>query len=370
MPNVWFCGISLDGGELDAGTGAPLSRGLTPIPNSGGPLLSHPNVVTVTFAGDPRGAALATFGASLASSSWLQAVSGEYGIRGGTSESHVLSSVPPASQADSDLLTFLHTQFEAGILPAPSGAPSSNVYLLYFPLGHVVIDAPGDQACTDYDGYHSEDTWQGQSYAYAVVLDCDAPSFANMSDLNEVTATASHELVEVVTDPLPDLAPAYADVDAGDPWGGTGGEVADRCGDSYEEDPNGYVLQRSWSNAEALDGGSPCVPWPAERPYYNVAPLSAAELVSDGGSASLELEGWSTAPTPPWYVRAETSTYGAFDPKPTLSTDILVDGETTVLTVTVPPGTPSGSQGVVYVFSAPQAAQSDFSLYPVTVTVP
>src|SRR5439155_4397455 len=117
----------------------------------------------------------------------------------------------------------------------------------------------------------------------------------------------------------------------------------------------GFRFTAIWSNTAAASGGSPCVPWAAGHPYYNVSPSpSAPQIVPAGGSATFTLTGWSTAPVSPWTVSVTPDQYATqnFDTTPSLTATTINDGTTTQLTLHVPAGTPSGGSATVRVHSA------------------
>ena len=125
---------------------------------------------------------------------------------------------------------------------------------------------------------------------YAVATHCVDDAGAQ-NDLEALTANASHELIEVCTDPGNG---AYA---ASDPGHAAlalllGTEVGDMC----EAEPNVYVIpngfpwriQRSWSNREAWAGHDPCVPVDTTD-YFYAAPIvtDMATIAVDGTDESV-----------------------------------------------------------------------------------
>jgi hypothetical protein len=143
------------------------------------------------------------------------------------------------------------------------------------------------------------------------------------------TATASHELVEVATNPEASTA-GYAVFDPKQfAWtllAGRATELADACEYDYDaffrqKEPSfDYQVQRTWSNAAALAGKNPCVPANPE-PYFNVAardretfkpdaklqPTSGAVEgyeIAKGDQKVITLDLYSTGPTDDWTLTA------------------------------------------------------------------
>src|SRR5205823_6791437 len=107
---------------------------------------------------------------------------------------------------------------------------------------------------------------------------CSCAGDATFTEIQNVTTTIFHELVEAATDPYVQTNEAYAQTDDDDAaWTFvTSGELADMC--EYDTDAYvvpadmTYMIQRSWSNAAAKAGHSPCVP-PLNEPYFNTAAI-------------------------------------------------------------------------------------------------
>ena len=97
------------------------------------------------------------------------------------------------------------------------------------------------------------------------------------------------------------------------------------------------------------------------------------QSVAAGQSFTFELKGWSTAPVAPWMLSADAISSplaggASFDPKPTLDTTMLQNGQSAHLTITVPTGTASKASTLIFVTSS--RSLTDFSIWPVVVTVP
>jgi hypothetical protein len=139
---------------------------------------------------------------------------------------------------DARVERMLHGDADAGSPPTAS-LPGANAYLIYLPTGvNVAIGHRGSytyQTCIDADGYHAFD---GQE-PYVVLPPCDA---------GRTLYAASHELVEMATDPSPYHGWA-SDIDI--PI--NGGEIADLC--PQEVMQQGVVVTQVWSNLQAR-----CIP--------------------------------------------------------------------------------------------------------------
>jgi hypothetical protein len=138
-------------------------------------------------------------------------------------------------------------------------------------------------------------------FPYAVIPRC--------GDEAETTATASHELLEAVTNPDPnrpgfrlDPSPSMVAFTA------YGAEPVDACGllnlDRHRHDEGGFRLQRAWSNRAAARGADPCLP-AAERPYVALVPRQpVVRLAEVGATATVVLDAAADRAAEPWTVSA------------------------------------------------------------------
>ena len=240
----------------------------------------------------------------------------------GASPPQHLSETAPATLADGDVQAWLTAKINAGGgFPQPD---ANTMYVIFYPPA-TTVTLDGGALCQDFQGYHSDYAiTPGQLVSYAVVGRCPPP-VPGLAEIDEVTAEASHEIIEMATDPLPQDKPAYSDVDA-DHMGwamiGGGAEIGDLCApfpDSFYK-PAGLttLVQRVWSNAAAAAGHDPCQPDGAS-PYFNSAPVLTDTLqvvgspfgsfttkgvkIPVGSSKTIELDLYSDAPTSgPWNV--------------------------------------------------------------------
>jgi hypothetical protein len=335
------CGSSRDDpGQPAAPPAAPLQ--LPQIVYQGGPLLSAPQVVSVTFAGDTLASDLESFGQSVASSSWWSTVMAGYCATGSTGcvgagpqgTSVQVSAAPEATYSDSDdgsaatLQTWLSSSIASGTLPAPaSGSPPNTLYVLYFPAT-TTVSFDGVASCTDegFDGYHNWMSIGSQAIAYVVVMECPPlpapfPGITAPTLLENTTLTASHEIAEASTDPIPpgssnSISPGFAlDPTSLDNFGWIdvtgGGEVADMCVDFFglNQDQTSdatFTAQRIWSNAQEASGVDPCNPIPSGDLYFNAAPEGTAFfVVGVGQSQTLYVDAFAQAGMGSWTLSAQ-----------------------------------------------------------------
>jgi len=102
--------------------------------------------------------------------------------------------------------------------------------------GGVSVTASGSSSCQSFCGYH--DAIKSRVF-YAVMPypDCTGCS-NNLSTLDSLTATSSHELCEAITGPVP-----------GQGWyDQNNGEIGDICAWQTKQVGN-YTVQKEWSNS-------------------------------------------------------------------------------------------------------------------------
>jgi hypothetical protein len=256
--------------DEDAGTDAapppPAFKPTFPsVLNRGGKTVAKPRVVPIVFKGDPLTTQIDQFTKKLAGSAYWQGVATEYGVGAITAEDViVLDEVPPASTTSTEIESWL-----AGKLSAPGsvlGAPDeSTLYSVFYPSGvSITLDGGGPygQSCQGYGGYHFEIPVTGpggaKNVGYAVLPRC--------SDIDELTVATSHEYFEWATDPLPQSAPAFSQLDDAH-WAWQAimiGELSDLCTfldrDNLRPPELDFLVQRHWSNKDSLAGTYPCAP--------------------------------------------------------------------------------------------------------------
>jgi hypothetical protein len=300
-----------------------------------GPLITAPQIVTVVFADDPLAPDLQSFGASVASSSWWDAVRPSYCAASLTScvgDGPTGRFVQLSGQADADytdsgqggpssMQTWLSNAIVAAELPPPG---PNTLYVIYFPkTTRVTLD--GYVSCSDagngFDGYHSNMLFRGTDVFYAVVVECDpqapiSPNVPTDTPLQAATVAASHEIVEAVTDAVPPTGYVLDQTNLSN-WGWItttgGGEAGDLCVDflGLNQDhatEGGFSVQRIWSNARAATGVDPCVPAPTGDVYFNAAPVQSLFVLEVGDSATFEVDAFSSGPMNDWDLFAFDAT--------------------------------------------------------------
>jgi hypothetical protein len=302
-----------------------------------------PKIVGITFQGDSLQADVDTFVTQIvAATSYWSGATAEYGVGPLTALApQHMAETAPATLADTDVQAWLTTKItaDAGAFPQPD---ADTLYVIFYP-DNTTVTMGGGSLCQQFQGYHNDYaiTPGGPFVIYAVVGRCPPPVMG-LAEIDEVTAEASHEIIEMATDPLPQDQPAYLTVDA-DHMGWAlvngGGEIGDLCAaypDSFYK-PTGItsLVQRVWSNAAAMAGHDPCEPNGAS-PYFNAAPVLADKIavigsplgsfttkgakIPVGSSKTIELDLYSDAPTSgPWKVSVLDVTSAFFGQAPALS---------------------------------------------------
>jgi hypothetical protein len=316
-------GTGATGGTGGTG-GAPFVPGPhLPVPqvvSYGGKVLAKPKVVAITYADDPAmNAEVDKFLPQLAASNYWTQIAAEYGVGAFTVEPpiHRVTTAPPT--LDEGTLLDELAQNLTGVNPA-WGSPNSNTIYMF-----VIPDTSTyETCCIDYDGYHYETFIGGTKVPFAIVCQCPGFDGPNVGDEDQLTVVITHELVEAASDPFPSTDPAYAWTDDDHAiWTVfNGGENADMCvfeAGSYTYAPGiDRMVQKSWSNVEALAGRDPCLP-ASKAPYFNSVPVltdpvtidyygawdTKGVLIPVGGSKTIDVQLFSDAPTSgEWTVTA------------------------------------------------------------------
>jgi hypothetical protein len=330
--------------------------------SQGGPVLTAPEVVPITFQGDPVATKVGPFLSQLAASQYWTNATAEYGVGR-------LKARPPlqfpdglsAAFTDDDVQKWLQARIAStASFPQPA---AGTIYTLFAP-GSIVLSAD-----TNSTGYHSSfKLADGRRAVYAVVSTAPSAGSTDGGTFDQATGTASHEIAEAATNPSPWDAPAFSDLDRDDTaWellgdygnGRVGGEVGDLCTVVALEVPPAYDIsgntllsstanapgvlvdtpgvegkvQRLWSNRAAAASHDPCQPY-GLTPYFNSAPVlddivtatdSAGHAFSTRGvriavgeTRSVEIDLFSDAPTAPWTLAAYDS-LGPCGPTTTVS---------------------------------------------------
>jgi len=320
-----------------------------------GGIVAHASFVPVVFAGETLGPSIGAFMAAVGGSTYWATIGTEYGVGPATSTPLVVDSYAPASAiTDSSIQAWLANAIatdprflavgsspDAGLQPADPNAvpPEGTVYVLFYPAGVTINDGAG-VSCVAFGGYHYNfNLGNGATVIYAVVPRC--PGFDELNGIDEVTAIASHELIEATTDPQSYTSPGWVGTDTDHfVWQLVlgNGEVGDMCSFLPEAfvyptdaDLSSYLVQRIWSNQAALAGQDPCVPATGETAYWNSIPETTEVPFVDqgttyqtlgtqipvGSTATVTLDLFSTASSGgPWTVYLLD--YGAAYDNPTI----------------------------------------------------
>lgn len=142
------------------------------------------------------------------------------------------TSEPGSEVPDSSIQSMLQKEIANRTLPAPN---ANSLYFVFLPPGSQV-EQGGTASCVEFCGYHDA---IGESIFYAVMpypgcAGCQGGLLA----LDALTSTASHELCEAITDPIPGRG-WYDDAN---------GEIGDICAWKTKK-LDGFTVQMEWSNA-------------------------------------------------------------------------------------------------------------------------
>jgi hypothetical protein len=177
-----------------------------------------------------------------------------------------------------------------------------------------------------------------------------------MSEWDVVTASASHEITETVTNPLVDEAPGWL-MDEAAPQG----EIADLCTETYATF-DGHVVDALYSNAAAAADKKPCLPAP-DLPHFGVfATAGYSVSLEFGTSQTFAFKAFSTAP-----IELRLEPY-VTDPAIVISPkQIMVkSGETVNLTIT---GAGIPASNTVLLYAYPSKNYLNPSITPMHVLV-
>lgn len=273
----------------------------------GGPFIRYPRIVTITFSGDDANivSRLEQFGNTITRTSWWRTVVEGYCAKGedciGEGQPGLsvrLDETFPAEVHGVAVSALLRRHAQAGRL---GSLDPNTVLLAYLPKGVNLTDAFAARYCGEGPrAFHRALRFDKLTIGFAVIPRC--------GDEAALTGTASHEILEVTTNP--DTAwPGFAFVRGSDNLGFTaaGVEPVDPCGlltrGSHQALESSFVVQRAWSNRAASLGHDPCVPASTERPYLALVPQEPTVRVKkEGDSVMITLTAAADRPVPPWTV--------------------------------------------------------------------
>ena len=338
--------------------------------NNGGATLSHPVIVSVTWAGDDKADDLEALGDTIGASPYWAATNGEYGSSAAVSgpENHVrLPDAPPASMSDTQLAAFVASSVADGTFPTP--ATGQPIYIVHLAKATKLL-LNGQSACAQgVGGYHDSTRVGSKSVAYAIVPRCG-------SSFDMVTVAASHELSEAASDPYPRVGPGWTGFGADDLAWEFFQQFQSENGDACEfyrdsdlgagtESGLAYTVQRIWSNKSAAAGHDPCVPAPKGAVFFNTTPLALEDVTVDlsslggdiattkgykvavGETRTIALGLYSDAATSAWTIRAAA---GGIASRTQSNVELALDiesgqnGQKAYLTITVNEAGKTGSE--------------------------
>ncbi|HZS39449.1 MAG TPA: hypothetical protein VFF06_21610 [Polyangia bacterium] len=314
-----------------------------------GALLRPLTLVTLVSAGDPDADQLFGFSDALAASDWWKIVGADYALGPTVATARVTGPAITANIADHDVFTYIDNALQASGGAFKNG---NSLYLVYLPPGIAVITSSGiNTNCRLMAGYNRAFGLKGDNLALVQRCEDNAP-------IDQLTITASHEILEAATDPTLHGYNA-GDMPRSQPWNESvwhsfrlrgRAEVGDLCeGTRWFE--GAYVYQRIYSNSAAARGGDPCMP-PETHAYYNVSPAQEWFPVEAGATIDVPLHGWTTEQSATWplstSVYSSTIGFTTTVPATLLRNDWVMD-----LQLTAPVGAPSGSFAVVELYSGP-----------------
>lgn len=308
-----------DAGETTPGYVAAPHPALPQVQKGAGQVLAAPKLVAITFPNDALRPQIEEFAATVGATPYWSAIAAEYGVGAASAGAPVhLTAAAPNSVDEAAVKAFV----KQGIAGGTFGAfDPSAIYTIFYPASTSVLYGGGTSCVDGSSGYHDAvPLGNGTSAVFAVAARCSSQDHTLIDNL---TSLAAHEWIEAATDPV-DPTAFYRVADADVAWDRlmAGSEVADLC--QYDDGyftPSGFkfLVQRSWSNAAAKAGRSPCVP-AAPGPYFNAAPVLPdtatvedadrgsitvnAVRIAAGQSKTIELELFSSEPTAEWTLSA------------------------------------------------------------------
>jgi hypothetical protein len=263
--------------------------------------------------------------------SYWTATTSEYGVGAVQyAGSIVLSGVDlpaPSAVDDTAVDSFINSHIASGAFGTPD---ADTIYTIVYPNTTTITQSGVGVSCTNFGGYHSDTTVNGQNYAYALIPTCPRDPATGVPGIDGLSAVTSHEWVEASTDPF--LAThggrdsAYSTVDESHfVWavlfGGEDGDLCAQLPESYYKDPSvGFTVQRTWSNRLAQASHDPCAPSQLGVAFFDSAPVlpetvtfsvsgssfkTQGVTIPVGSSKTIEVDLFSDAPTSgPWSVKA------------------------------------------------------------------
>ncbi len=330
------------------------------VTNNSGPVYTHPSFIVVDYTGDPNAQMIEDVVHTYATSSLFVSQLEEYGITAGTYAGSYHLSVPPPCNAPCILpdgfpdpaAQVITDAIGAGTVPAPG---DQTIYVLKLPAG---VTAGG--GCDTGYAYHGYEPSQG--FPYDVIFEC---TDTNITESQLLSEDVSHEMAESTTDPVASSNPGYSI-----PWDPQGGEVCDYCGDTYTQ-LFSFWIQRVYSNAAAMAGADPCVPYgtgPYASGYIGAGPsVSSVTVTANGPGVPLVVTVFATPGISDQVIISATGSNG-INVSPS-SNVARMPGDAFTFTVSADNTAGSGPDHSVWISAYPASAPYDNEVWPVQVVV-
>ena len=296
-------------------------------------------IIAFVPTGYPHEAELRDWPQAIVASKWLADVEQAYGIPTSPApigRGFVVNDIPVLPDHDVKT-TAVFNLWVAVKLAALGIAPRPNFQTVVILFDRCTPPQSLDGfGCTS---HHPTFDTAGDSYA----LSLGNPTGSADAQRDSLTATASHEVAEAITDPgkgwrLTTIdkdqpwtfvsSPNVADPEHGlistpdaSPWTededlGTIESADESSGARWYEDfkppgfakPVHYEYVRVFANAANDNGWDPDVP-PNHKPYFNVQAASDWYILHIGGTKKVTITGWSTSKIPAWKVTAKLTTW-------------------------------------------------------------
>lgn len=291
-----------------AATGELIARHLPRLEYHGGAFIRRPRVVTITFADDDPSLVrhVERFGGAVTRTSWWRSVTADYCVEsrgcvgaGRDGRAVRLGDVLPDDLHAVALTARVARHAEAGTLGA---IDDETTLLVYLPPRVRLHDAFVPRYCGDGPhAFHRPLRLSTGRAAIAVMPRC--------GDAAALTGTASHELLEMVTNPdTADRGFAFLRGAAASGFTAAGVEPADPCGLAAVDNTvvaDGFVVRRAWSNRAAQRGHDPCAPTSRARPFVALVPREpGVRLRREDSTVAIALTAAADRAVPAWSVRA------------------------------------------------------------------
>jgi len=240
--------MAVDGKRLGPSHRDKVTRNPTGLVYRGGPLLPSVQLFNIYWsAAVLEQSKLDAFGASIAKSSFLDWLC-EYSTPNQTigrgkflGSYNVLSNETLVHQ--SEISSKVLALIASSAIPAPT---KNTLYVTYFDANTTIIDSTNATSCVfgSFCGFHVAVPYTKPPNVYiAIIADCGAGLCGGVSEFDGLTVTASHEIIESITDAIPGVG-WYDSIN---------GEIADICEHGFLQytnptDGKTYYVETGWSN--------------------------------------------------------------------------------------------------------------------------